>query len=231
MNIEQNLDRVIKQATVKIANVADVLVNDLQIKNDDVFLVGGFVRDTVLSEIFNVKNESKDIDIILPTKPDFTDNKNIISQKQNSLGGIKVKTTSFPEIDIFQQHVDNPQTIVGGQFDLNCNAIYYSHKQKQIFPSVYFDYFLYNEMLDIEHVIYDGSIKTLYSVPSLVSRALKFQILFRQRYGFETRLSNNLLWLIYNMDKDSERAMREYTKIKSAHLQKQIFQSFQQLRK
>ena len=85
MNIEQNLDRVIKQATVKIANVADVLVNDLQIKNDDVFLVGGFVRDSVLSEIFNVKNESKDIDIILPIKPDFTNNKNIISQKYQKM--------------------------------------------------------------------------------------------------------------------------------------------------
>ena len=134
-----DVENAIHRANDKIAPVADGIVQELDIgKNDDLFIVGGFVRDNVLAALVGKENVSKDIDLILPKRPDFDSNKNIISKKANSMGGLKIGTKNFPEIDIFQPSTTTTQMIVGEYFDFNCNALYYSHNQKRIFPSIYF---------------------------------------------------------------------------------------------
>ena len=229
----KDIDRAIKNAGEKITPLADCVKNDLQLKNDNLFIVGGFVRDNVLAQLTNKENTSKDLDLMLPQKPDLKNNKNIVWFRQNSLGGMKIGTTHFNEIDIFQQNVDSPDLIVCNNFDFNCNALYYSLSQKQIFASAYFYDFILNNKIDLEHVIFDkDKIKILYPEYSVVSRALKFQIQFKEKYGINVNLSSNIMYILYNLDKESEQKMFDYTKqkAKSEVLKNKIIGEYQRLR-
>lgn len=225
-----------KVARDKIAPVADVVAKELNIgKKDDLFIVGGFVRDKLLAELTNKKSESKDLDLILPNRPSFENNTNILWKKENSLGGIKIGTKQFSEIDVFQPSVTDVMLMVGQYFDFNCNALYYSHLHRDVFISSYFYGFTSSREINLEHYIYTpiGSKKGIeqrYSDASMVSRALKFQIMFRENFNLETKLSPTILYLLYEMEKTEE--MIEYTKakVKSKELQEKIINEYKRLR-
>ena len=227
-----------KKARNKIASVADVVVKELNIgKKDDLFIVGGFVRDNVLAELTGKKTDSKDLDIILPKRPFFENNPNIIWKKENSLGGIKIGTKSFSEIDIFQPGVTDVRLMVGEYFDFNCNTLYYSHLHKDIFIAAGFYGFTSSKEINFEHYIYTpigskNGIEQRYGISSMISRALKFQIMFREKFGFETKLSPEILYLLYKMKKDTEQEMLDYTKVKvkSKDLQDKIINEYKRLR-
>ncbi len=51
-----------------------------------------------------------------------------------------------------------------------------------------------------------------------VANELKFQIEFRERYDLNLRLSENILYMIYNLDKTKEQQMIEYTKSKAGSI-------------
>jgi len=229
-----DIEKAINRAERQIAPVADVIANDLNIsKKDDLFIVGGFVRDNMLAGLTSKGNVSKDLDLMLQQRPSFENNSNILWWRKNSLGGIKLGTKSFPEIDIFQQNVSNPQLLVGEIFDFNCNALYYSHLKKQIFPSVYFYGFLSNKTIDFEnYIINKHGIETRYSPYSMVSRALKFQIQFKEKYAIDAKLSSNILYVLNNLDKDMEQKMFDYTKrkAKSEILKDEIISEYKRLR-
>ena len=90
-----------------------------------------------------------------------------------------------------------------------------------------------NKTLDLEKVIYvQNGIEYRYDVAALISRALKFQIEFRERYDLNLRLSENILYMIYNLDKSKEQQMIEYTKSHagSIDLQNKILSEYQKLR-
>lgn len=230
----ESFDTAIKVAAGKIIPLGNAVANELMIQPDTkLFFVGGLVRDHVLNELFSKQYNSKDIDIILSKKQDFTRNPNITFMRQNSLGGVKLQTKNFGIIDVFQYYVDDPCFIVSDVFDFNCNAVYYSHNEKCIRPTPHFYNFILNKTLDLEKVIYGSNgIEYNYRVSALVSRALKFQIEFRERYNLNLRLSENVLYMIYNMDKTQEEQMIEYTKSKagSIDLQNKILSEYQKLR-
>ncbi len=228
------VDTAIKQAVDKIIPLGNAVANELKLRTDTkLFFVGGSVRDNVLNELFSKQYNSKDIDIILSKKQDFTRNPNITFMRQNSLGGVKLQTKNFGIIDVFQYYVDDPCFIVSDVFDFNCNAVYYSHNEKCIRPTPHFYNFILNKTLDLEKVIYGSNgIEYNYRVSALASRALKFQIEFRERYNLNLRLSENVLYMIYKMDKTQEEQMIEYTKSKagSIDLQNKILSEYQKLR-
>ncbi len=230
----EDVENAIQRATLKIVPVIDDVAHELKIKeNDDLYVVGGFVRDAVLAALTNKDYTSKDFDLILPNRPNFDENPNVIWKKENSLGGLKIGTRNFPEIDVFQKSATNPQLIVGQFFDFNCNSIYYSHRIKQLFPSAHFYGFTSNKIIDFLQVYYtENGIEQRYSNSWMVSRALKFQIQFKHKYGFETKLSPNILYLLYEMDKKTEQEMFDYTKIKvkSESMQKQIINEYKRLK-
>lgn len=230
----EDVENAIQRATLKIAPVIDDAAHELKVKeNDDLYVVGGFVRDAVLAALTNKDYTSKDLDLILPNRPNFDNNTNVIWKKDNSLGGLKIDTRKFPEIDVFQKSATNPQLIVGQYFDFNCNSLYYSHRIKQIFPSVYFYGFTSNKTIDFLHACYtENGIEQRYPNSWMVSRALKFQIQFKEKFGIETKLSPNILYLLYEMDKKTEQEMLDYTKIKvkSELMQKQIISEYKRLK-
>ncbi|MBR4891706.1 MAG: hypothetical protein IKZ34_00800 [Alphaproteobacteria bacterium] len=230
----EDVERAIRQARNKITPVADEIIEELKIpKNTDVFVVGGFVRDAVLCELTKQNSESKDIDLILSEKPDLSQNPNIVWKKENSFGGIKVKTKKFPEIDIFDKYLDWPGIIVGQYFDFNFNSIYYHNKTKSILAAAPFYGFTSNKKIElINYQVVDDGIKILYSDPSLVSRALKFKLLFQQKYKIDASLSDFILYLIYNMDKKTEQEMLKYTqqKIKDEILRRQIINEYYKIK-
>lgn len=228
------VDTAIKQAGDKFILLGNAVANELKLRTDTkLFFVGGSVRDSVLNALFSKQYDSKDIDIILSKKQDFTRNPNITFMRQNSLGGVKLQTKNFGIIDVFQYYVDDPCFIVSDVFDFNCNAVYYSHNEKCIRSTPHFYNFILNKTLDLEKVIYGSNgIEYNYRVSALASRALKFQIEFRERYNLNLRLSENVLYMIYNMDKTQEEQMIEYTKSKagSIDLQNKILSEYQKLR-
>ncbi len=229
-----DIDAAIKKTRDKIAPVADAVVDELKLSSGTkLFFVGGSVRDRVLNELFSGNYDSKDIDVILSKKQDFTRNPNITFMRQNSLGGIKLQTKNFGVIDVFQYYLDNPDLLVCDIFDFNCNAIYYSHYEKRIYATLHFYNFILSKTIDLQRVIYGkNGLEYSYPVSSLASRALKFQIEFCERYGLKLKLSANVLYMIYNMDKTQEQKMIEYTKAKagSIDLQNKILSEYQKLR-
>ena len=226
----EDVEQAIRRANKKIAPVVDGVANDLNLpKNTDVFVVGGFVRDAVLCELTNTVFEPKDIDLILSKKPDFSQNNNILWKQENSFGGIKLGLKNFPEVDIFDKYFDCPTTIVGQYFDFNINSIFYCNKTQQIFAAAPFYAFTSNKTIELESYLISGDkLKTLYQDPSLVSRALKFQILFHEKYGIDVRLSWTILHLLYDMDKRTEQKMFEYTqqKVKNENLRNKIIENY-----
>ena len=223
-----------KRARDKIVPVAGALADELNIgKNDDLFIVGGFVRDNVLAELTNQKPDSKDLDIILPKRPSFENNPNILWKKENSFGGIKIGTKNFQEIDVFQPNATDVELIVGQFFDFNCNALYYSHWHKDIYLAAPFYGFTSCKEINLENYIYyNDQIEHRYSRATMISRALKFQIMFREKFGFETKLSSTILYMLYEMEKDEEQEMFDYTKVKvkSIEIQNRIFNEYKNLK-
>lgn len=230
----EDVEQAIRQANKKIAPVVSGVINDLNLpKNTDVFVVGGFVRDAVLGELTNRQVESKDIDLILSQKPDFSENQNVLWKQENSFGGIKLGLKNFPEVDIFDKHLDWPAIIVGYYFDFNINSIFYHNKTQQILAAAPFYAFTSNKTIELESYLISGDkLKTLYQDPSLVSRALKFQVLFREKFGIESRLSSTILYLLYNMDDKTKQKMFEYTqqKIKDENLRNQIIEQYYKIK-
>ena len=228
-----DVENAIRKANKKIALVADAVAKELNIsETDDLFIVGGFVRDNVLSALSGKENVSKDIDLILPERPVLENNPNILRKRKNSLGGTKICTKNFPEIDIFQPYTTRVDLIVVKYFDFNCNALYYSHYQKQIFPSVYFYGFTSDRVIDFVNYIYgENGIEQRYGKASMVARALKFKVMFHENFGIETKLSSNILYLLYNMDKQTEQEMFNYVgnKVKSKEIQNKIISEYNRL--
>ena len=66
----------------------------------------------------------------------------------------------------------------------------------------------------------------------MVSRALKFHIQFKHKFGIETKLSPNILYILYEMDKKTEQEMFDYTKVKvkSIEIQNRIFNEYKNLK-
>lgn len=228
-----DVENAIQRANKKIAPVIDGVAHELKIKeNDDLYVVGGFVRDNVLAALTGKKITFKDLDLIMPKRPVLENNPNILRKRKNSLGGTKICTKNFPEIDIFQPYTTTVDLIVGKYFDFNCNALYYSHYQKQILPSVYFYGFTSDRIIDFVNYIYgENGIEQRYGNASMVARALKFKVMFHENFGIETKLSSNILYLLYNMDKQTEQEMLNYigNKVKSKEIQNKIISEYNRL--
>lgn len=225
-----DVESVIRRAGKKIAPLVDGVVNDLNLpKSTECFAVGGFVRDAVLSELTNTQFDPKDIDLILSKKPDLSQNQNVLWKQENSFGGIKLGLKNFPEVDIFNKEFDWPAAIVGWYFDFNVNSLFYHNGSQQIFAAAPFYAFTSNKTIELEnYLITNDKIGTLYKEPSLISRALKFQVLFREKYDIDARLSWTILHLLQNMDKQTEQEMFKYTqqKIKDENLRKQVIEQY-----
>ena len=228
-----DVENAIQRATLKIAPVIDDVAHELKIKeNDDLYVVGGFVRDNVLAALTGKKITFKDLDLIMPERPVLENNQNILRKRKNSLGGTKICTKNFPEIDIFQPYTTTVDLIVGKYFDFNCNALYYSHYQKQILPSVYFYGFTSDRIIDFVNYIYGkNGIEQRYGKAAMVARALKFKVMFHENFGIETKLSSNILYLLYNMDKQTEQEMLNYigNKVKTKEIQNKIISEYNRL--
>lgn len=230
----EDVEQAIVRAKKKIDPVVDGVVNDLNLpKNTECFAVGGFVRDAVLCELTNTKFKPKDIDLILSKKPDFAENQNVLWKQENSFGGIKLGLKNFPEVDIFDKEIDWPDMMVGQYFDFNINSIYYYNRTRQIFAAAPFYGFTSNKTIElVNYRIESDKFKTLYKEPSLVSRALKFQVLFREKYGIDAKLSWTILHLLKNMDKQTEQEMFEYTqlKVKEENLRNKIIENYYRIK-
>ena len=201
----------------------------------DMCVVGGAVRDCVLGKMSGKNTKPKDIDIILPTpivQPQK--NPNIIGMRKNSLGGVKLYVKNFGTVDVFQQYTENPEAIIANYFDFNCNSLYYRMHDNTIQPSVFFLEFLESRTIREQNMVYtNGGINGMYGLPQTVMRALKFQILFSEKYNLETELSDDLLYRIYNMKTSDEREMKKYmaSHVANKQLQKKILENYLQIKK
>ena len=200
----------------------------------DMCVVGGAVRDCVLGKMSGKNTKPKDIDIILPTpivQPQK--NPNIIGMRKNSLGGVKLYVKNFGTVDVFQQYTENPEAIIANYFDFNCNSLYYRMHDNTIQPSVFFLEFLESRTIREQNMVYtNGGINGMYGLPQTVMRALKFQILFSEKYNLETELSDDLLYRIYNMKTSDEREMKKYmaSHVANKQLQQKILENYQSIR-
>ena len=205
------------------------------LKVRDMCVVGGAVRDCVLGKMSGHNTKPKDLDVILPTplvQPQK--NPNIIGIRKNSLGGVKLYVKNFGTVDVFQQYTDEPEYIIANYFDFNCNSLYYRMHDNTIQPSVFFLEFLESRTIREQNMAYTkGGINGMYGVPQMVMRALKFQILFSEKYNLETELSDDLLYKIYNMKTSDEKEMKKYmmSHIVDKQLQKKILENYFQIKR
>ena len=229
-----DVEKAVYRARKKIAPLVDGVVNDLNLpKNTECFAVGGCVRDAVLCELTNTQFEPKDIDLILSEKLDLSQNQSVLWKQENSFGGIKLGLKNFPEVDIFNKEFNWPDIVVGWYFDFNINSLFYHNGSKQIFVAAPFYAFTSNKTIELEsYLMENANFRTLYKEPSLVSRALKFQVLFREKYGVDSRLSWTILHLLQNMDKQTEQEMFEYTqqKVKDENLRNKIIENYYRIK-
>ena len=204
------------------------------LKVRDICVVGGAVRDCVLGAMFGNKTTPKDLDVILPEPLKRVDkNPNILGVRKNSLGGVKVFVKNFGTVDVFQHYTNEPEGIITNYFDFNCNSLYYRMHDNKIIESIFFLEFLESKTISPQHVIYDETGGTaLYGKPQTVMRALKFQIQFNEKFNFKTNLSSDILYMIYNMNRDDEKSMKQYmiSHIHDVRLQQKILQSYQKIR-
>jgi hypothetical protein len=200
----------------------------------DICVVGGAVRDCVLGAMSGYKTTPKDLDVILPEPLKRADkNPNILGVRKNSLGGAKVFVKNFGTVDVFQHYTNEPEGIIANYFDFNCNSLYYRMHDNKIIESVFFDEFMESKTISPQHIIYDKMGGTvLYGVPQTVMRAIKFQIQFKEKFNLKTNLSSDILYMIYNMNQDDEKSMKQYiySHIRDIHLQQKILQSYQRIR-
>ena len=200
----------------------------------DICVVGGAVRDCVLGAMSGNKTTPKDLDVILPEPLKQVDkNPNILGFRKNSLGGVKVFVKNFGTVDVFQQYTNEPEGIIANYFDFNCNSLYYRMHDNKIIESVFFDEFMESKTISPQHIIYDKTGGTvLYGKPQTVMRAIKFQIQFNEKFNLKTNLSSDILYMIYNMNADDEKSMKQYmySHIRDIYLQQKILQSYQKIR-
>lgn len=197
-------------------------------------VVGGAVRDCVFGYMTKRATTPKDLDIILPAPlTDIEKNPNIVGYRKNSLGGMKIETKNFGTIDVFQHYTENPEVIIANYFDFNCNSLFYRMRDNTIVASVFFYEFLQSRTIRQQRVFYgDGGITGLYGNPQTVMRALKFQIKFAEYFDIKTKLSSDILYMIYNMTTADEAAMKKYMEshVTDSRMQKQIWQNYQKIR-
>ena len=200
----------------------------------DICVVGGAVRDCVLGAMSGNKTTPKDLDVILPEPLKQVDkNPNILGFRKNSLGGVKVFVKNFGTVDVFQHYTNEPESIIANYFDFNCNSLYYRMHDNKIIESVFFDEFMESKTISPQHIIYDKTGGTvLYGKPQTVMRAIKFQIQFNEKFNLKTNLSSDILYMIYNMNADDEKSMKQYmySHIRDIYLQQKILQSYQKIR-
>lgn len=197
-------------------------------------VVGGAVRDCVLGKLVGHETISKDFDVILPMRPKLNNNPNIISWRTNSLGGLKIKTKNIGTVDVFQHYTDEPEHIIANYFDFNCNSLYYRMCDNKIIESIFFDEFLESKTIRPQRVLYTrNTVVAQYQTPQTVMRALKFQIQFNEKFNLKTNLSDDILYMIYNMNADDEKRMKQYmtTHVMDKKLQNKILQSYQKVRR
>ncbi|MBO7643100.1 MAG: hypothetical protein J6S74_03150 [Alphaproteobacteria bacterium] len=200
----------------------------------DICVVGGAVRDCVLGAMSGNKTTPKDLDVILPEPLKRVDkNPNIIGMRKNSLGGAKVFVKNFGTVDVFQHYTDEPEHIIANYFDFNCNSLYYRMHDNTIQPSAFFLEFLESQTIREQNMAYtNGGINGMYGLPQTVMRALKFQIQFNEKFNFKTNLSSDILYMIYNMNRDDEKSMKRYmaSHVMDKKLQNKILESYQKVR-
>ena len=213
---DQSIENAISGAKDEMSGIAERVAHDLKIQNDkDWFIVGGAVRDAVIDKLVGQKNKSKDIDIILSENLDLVNNSNIVWKKENSFGGIKVQTLSVSEIDIFNQKMFEPAYFIANNFDFNCNSLYYSCRDKQIHVSAFFYDFISRKTIEMLNCHYaKNQVYGIYPDYAIVARALKFQVLFYERYNMNVKLSDNIWYMLMSMDKSAEYDMFQYIKQK-----------------
>lgn len=213
----------------RIEPFANSMKQELQISDDKFFIVGGFVRDTVVGDFLHTDIESKDYDVVLSKKIDFTNNPNVIWQKQNNFGGLKIATKNIPEIDIFDKYTDRPEYLIAN-FDFNCNMVWYSNEDKSIVSSPLFEDFLMTQTIEpYRFDFFEGYQR--YKNEDMAARALKFYAKFNE-YGMKLRFDGVLYDLFLNMDKRTEKAMFDYinSKIKSDQMKKQMIDTYKKIR-
>ena len=112
--------------------------------------------------------------------------------------------------------------------------MFYHNRSQQIFAAAPFYAFTSNKIIELENYrAVNNKIETLYKTPSLISRALKFQVLFREKYGIDARLSWTILHVLYDMNKQTEQKMFEYIqqKVKDENLRKQVIEQYYSIKR
>ena len=165
-----------------LASVAAEIANKLCVSN--VCIVGGAVRDAVLSACANKNFHVKDFDVFCYAPPKLSNNENILSAQKNSFGGDKINLRGIGTVDSFQFYTPNPENIIAKYFDFNCNSLFFHNGKIQMSPE-FVDFMRHktimvcNANLDLpEH---------------FVARAVKFKIVFNSLFGLNASLDENLL--------------------------------------
>ena len=220
MRVEiDELENAKRCAEQNLAPFAHKIANRLVV--EDVCIVGGAVRDSVLAAITGRNFYVKDWDVVCAKAPVIQDNKNILGVKENSFGGTKVELRDVGVVDIFQYYTNNPQVIIANTFDFNCNSLFYL--DGKIYESMFFLHFIETAELFVCN-------PHKYKPAHIVARALKFQIVFKEQFGIDVKLNYRILHEIYSLTDTDKDQMLEYMRRHNWSIYNSVWQKFLDIR-
>jgi hypothetical protein len=100
--VKKKLHATIRSVEEKLSEICPQINIILNLKGRHWAIVGGFVRDLIISFYYKVDVPSPDVDIALIGRyPIYRKNDYISAMQENTFGGLKINTSTFGEIDLW----------------------------------------------------------------------------------------------------------------------------------
>lgn len=135
------MKQAIESAEKQLKYLVPYLNSNIPFVNSEWAIVGGFVRDTLISKFIGAKIISADIDIaVLGKLPKVRLNNEIIEITDNSFGGLKIKTLKYGYIDIWSVNVNQRKSNNTSlwidyldHIDFSINSIIFTYPKQKIY--------------------------------------------------------------------------------------------------
>jgi hypothetical protein len=135
------MKQAIESAEKQLKYLVPYLNTNILFANSEWAIVGGFVRDTLISKYLGGNLLSADIDIaVIGDLPKVCLNKEIIGISNNSFGGLKIETVKYGFIDIWSVNKNQNKRTNESQWmdyldhiDFSINSIIFTYPYQKIF--------------------------------------------------------------------------------------------------
>ena len=199
MGVKSSIDNLVAD---KIRPIAKGISEKLQLDGYRIAIVGGFVRDHMLSHLFNKDIIPADIDLLLDDAISGKQLRKIPGVRMIEEGSYcdhKFYLDGFGMCDIWSSYTPDVESVLRS-FDFNCNAVGYSYSENKIIMLPDFFGFLESQTLSIINATWE----------EIPRRGLKLQAKLSEQLGTRILLDNEAIRVIKNISERERAELLEY---------------------